>query len=71
MPTVLLCVDGMKDADDEARVERALRAEPGVYGAVANHEERCAEVDCDDDEVTVDRLIRVVEEAGFGATLAG
>lgn len=71
MPTVLLCVTGMRGAGDERRVEESLRREPGVYGAVANHEESCAEVDIDDAQVTVARLIEVIGAAGFDATLAG
>lgn len=71
MPTILLCVEGMEDSDDEARVERALERERGVFGAVANREERCAEIDCEEDEVAIDRLIEVVRETGFQAKLGG
>ncbi|MFW6079208.1 MAG: heavy-metal-associated domain-containing protein [Gemmatimonadota bacterium] len=71
MPTILLCVEGMHGSADETRVERALRAEPGVFGAVASHMDRCAEVDCEEDEVALDRLIRIVEDQGFRATLNG
>lgn len=71
MPTVLLSVKGMDGADDEERVQEALLAEPGVFGAVANREEGCTEVDVEDDRVTVDRLIEIIEAAGFHATLAG
>ncbi len=49
----------------------ALRGEPGVYGAVANHQEGCAEVDIDDGEVTYRRLIELIEAAGYRATLVG
>lgn len=71
MPSVLLSVHGLRDANDEHRVEDALRGLVGVFGAVVNHEEGCAEIDCDDGEVTVDTLIGVIEEAGFHAELAG
>ncbi|HEX6940474.1 MAG TPA: hypothetical protein VF158_13750 [Longimicrobiales bacterium] len=71
MPTVLLCVTGMTGADDEARLEDALRAEPGVLGAVASHRDGCAEVDIDDDRITYQRLIEVIAAAGFQAELAG
>lgn len=71
MPTALLRVSGLRGAEDEARLERALQAEPGVFGAVANHQDGCAEIDFEDDEVTVEQLIEVAESAGFGATLAG
>ncbi|HEX7120186.1 MAG TPA: hypothetical protein VF212_15435 [Longimicrobiales bacterium] len=71
MPTVLLCVTGLAGAGDEARVQDALLAEPGVLGAVASHQDGCAEVDIDDDRVTYQRLIEVIEAAGFQAELAG
>jgi copper chaperone CopZ len=71
MPTVLLCIEGMHGPGDEERVQDALRSEPGVYGVVANHEEGCAEVDIEDDQVTIRRLVELIETAGYHATLAG
>lgn len=71
MPTVKLCVYGMRDARDEERVEQALAAERGVFGAVANHETACAEVDCEDDELDILHLLEVVEAVGFRAALGG
>lgn len=71
MPTVLLCVTGMTSDDDEGRVRGALLGEPGVYGAVVSHEDACAEVDIEDDLVTVDRLIHLIEAAGYHAELGG
>lgn len=71
MPTILLQIDGLQDAADERRLEEALRAERGVYAAVANREEGCAEIDVDDDVVTIDHLITVAGSAGFRAALAG
>lgn len=71
MPTILLRVDGMRSSDDETRVETALRAEPGVLAAVASRQDKCAEVECEDDEVTVERLVEVIETVGFSAVLAG
>lgn len=71
MPTALLCVRGMRDQRDEHRVEQALVAEAGVFGAVANHEESCAEIDYEDDEVTIDRLLEIVRSAGFDGELHG
>lgn len=71
MATLLLHVAGMKDADDERRVEEALRAGPGVFGAVANHQEGCTEVDFDDDEIEPADLIERLENAGFPAVLMG
>lgn len=71
MPTIFFRVTGLRDAGDERRVETALRAEPGVYGAVASREESCAEIDFDDGEVTIGRMAHVIASVGFQATLAG
>lgn len=71
MPTVLLRVYGMGSPEDEARLEAALRAERGVFGAVVDYAEGCAEVDCDDDVITVEQLVRAVEAAGLRAILGG
>jgi len=71
MPTVLLCVSGMRNADDEQRIERALVAARGVFGAVANREQSCVEVDIEDDEVTPKELIAILRREGFEARLGG
>lgn len=71
MPTVLLCVSGMRDAADEQRVQQALEAELGVFGAVASCRNECVDVDYEDDEVRLDRLLEIVESAGFRAALGG
>jgi len=68
---VLLFVTGMDGAEDEARVQDLLRAEPGVLGAVASHRDGCAEVEIDDDRVTYRRLIELIEAAGYRAELGG
>jgi hypothetical protein len=71
MPTILLQIQGLRTAADEQRLEEALRAERGVYGAVASREDGCAEVDVDDDMVTIDHLIGIAGTAGFHAVLRG
>jgi copper chaperone CopZ len=71
MPTVLLRVYGMGSPEDEARLAAALRAERGVFDAVVDYAEGCAEIDCDDDVITVEQLVRVVEAAGLRAILGG
>ncbi len=68
---MLLFVTGMDGAEDEARVQDLLRAEPGVLGAVASHRDGCAEVEIDDDRVTYRRLIELIEAAGYRAELGG
>jgi len=71
VPTILLHVQGMLSAEDEKRVEEALRAEPGVLGAVASRQDSCAEIEIEDDEVTTDHLVTVVLTEGFDARLGG
>lgn len=71
MPTVLLYVKGMNSPDDEDHVRSVLLPEQGVFGAVASRVDACAEVDIEDDLVTVERLIELLEEAGFQARLGG
>ena len=71
MPTILLCVTGMRSPEDEQRIERALAAARGVFGAVASRQDACAEVDVDDDEITPDELIEILRGEGFDARLGG
>lgn len=71
MPTFLLKVTGLRTAEDEQRLEAALRGAAGVYEAVVNREDGCAEIDADDDVVTADELIDLARTAGFPATLGG
>lgn len=71
MATLKLCIDGMAGHGDEARVQEALRGEPGVLGAVASWEDACAEIEYEDDEVSLDRLVDVVRQLGFPAELGG
>ena len=71
MPTVLLCVTGRRSADDELRIVRARAAARGVFGAVANREQSCAEVDFEDDEITPEELIAILRREGFEARLGG
>lgn len=71
MPTILLKITGLRTAEDERRLETALRAAEGVYDAVVNREDGCAEIDADDDVVTVEALIDLAGTAGFSAALGG
>ncbi|MGH7481097.1 MAG: heavy-metal-associated domain-containing protein [Longimicrobiales bacterium] len=71
MASLKLRVEGMTGPACERRIEDALRAERGVYGAVANRREHCVEVDIEDDEVTLERVIEIVEGVGYRANLAG
>lgn len=71
MPTFLLRIKGLRTKEDEDRLERVLRDARGVYGAVANRIDGCAEIDADDDMVTIDQLIELAGDAGFDAALGG
>jgi copper chaperone CopZ len=71
MPVAKIWIRGLKVAADEQRVEDALRAEPGILGAIANRTSGCGEVDYEDDEVLIQRIIDIVRETGFEAELAG
>jgi copper chaperone CopZ len=71
MPIAKIWIRGLTSAEDEGRVEEALSREPGVFGAIANRTSGCGEVDYEDDEVSVERLMQIVTETGFEAELAG
>jgi|GEM_PF-4675825 len=71
MPTILLKITGLRTAEDERRLEDAFRGAAGVYDAVVNREEGCAEIDADDDVVTVEDLIDLAGTVGFPAALGG
>jgi hypothetical protein len=71
MPCLRLKVDGPEGDDAERGLVRALEAEPGVFGVVLCHDTRGVEIDFEDDEVTIDRLILRAKEAGFEARPTG
>jgi copper chaperone CopZ len=71
MPTVRLCIAGLQSRAEEPALEQALRAVAGVYAAAASYREGCVWVDCDDDEVTLDRLMDVVRQRGYGVQPGG
>lgn len=57
--------------DAEAEVEKRLRALDGVLFAAANHQDRCAEVEFEDDCVSHDEIRNALLELGYEAKLAG
>ena len=71
MANVKLRITGMTCGHCLAKVETALKALSGVYSAVVDLPDGEAEVDFDDDLVTAAQLIGAVQQAGYGATLAG
>ncbi len=69
MTTVTLPVQGMTCAACQARVQRALEAAPGVTTASVNLMLQNATVTFDDALVTPERLVGVVRESGYEASL--
>jgi copper chaperone len=71
MANVKLWVTGMTCGHCQAKVQKALTGVAGVYSAVVDLQGGEAAVDFDDDSLTTARLIGAVEQAGYGAKLAG
>ncbi|HUE77226.1 MAG TPA: hypothetical protein VMM83_04730 [Longimicrobiales bacterium] len=70
MATLLLRIEGL-EPDRAPALERTLRAMPGVFGVVISAPEGCAELDIEDDEISVDRIVARLEREGLKATLSG
>lgn len=70
MATLLIHLPGLESGQEE-RVERLIRAMPGVFGVVVSSEEACAEVDFEDDEASMDRIVDRLREEGVTARVAG
>lgn len=71
MANVKLRVTGMTGGRCQSKVEQALSDIPGVYSAVVDLQVGAVEVDFDDDTLTTQHLVAAVEQAGYGARLAG
>jgi len=71
MANTKLHVTGMTCGHCQTKVEQALKGIVGVYSAVVDLQDGEAEVDFDDDQVTTAQLIGAVQQAGYGANLAG
>ena len=70
MPTQKLWVKGLRHEDEE-RVARRLREVRGVFGAVLNHADECAEVDFEDDLASLEEICAAVRECGYEAKVVG
>ena len=70
MPTQKLRVRGLR-REDEARVTARLRELPGVYFAMLSCGAECAEVDFEDDRVSLEEIRAAVRECGYEAEIAG
>jgi len=70
MASVRLSVSGMHCGHCQDRVERALRAVPGVYAAAVDLPGGAAEVDFDERSTGPEQLIDAVRAAGYTAAPA-
>lgn len=71
MPCLRLHVPTLVPGDAAAALERHLCAQHGIYGVLAHPQERFMEIDFEDDEITVSRIVELLAEAGHRAKLAG
>lgn len=70
MATLLLRLKGL-EPDQAPRLERTLREMPGVFGVVVSVPEGCVELDIEDDEVSVDRIVERLGREGVTAVISG
>ncbi len=66
---VTLKVDGMSCASCPATVKSALKRIPGVISADVSYKEKKATISYYDGKVTVDEMIKAIEDAGYHADL--
>jgi Cu+-exporting ATPase len=71
MASLRLAISGMHCSHCRAKVEKALTAVPGVFGATVDLPGGSAEIDLDDRSVRPEQLIEAVRTAGYSATVAG
>ncbi len=65
MTTRSFAVQGMTCAHCQAAVTKALKGVPGVAAVEVDLQGKRAQVGYDADKVTVERLAKAVEEAGY------
>ena len=70
MPTQKFFVKGLRAEDEEAVAGRAKQLS-GVLFALANHQDQCAEVEFEDDMVSLDEIRRAIAEQGYEVEVAG
>lgn len=71
MANAKLRVTGMTCGHCQAKVEQALKGIRGVYSAIVDLQDGEAEVDFNDDALTIQQLMAAIQKAGYGAKLAG
>lgn len=70
MATQKFSVPGVTQSAARALQERLVGIDGVIYAAVS-HSDRCAEVEFEDDEVTIDELRRAIGELGVEARITG
>jgi copper chaperone CopZ len=70
MPTQKFWVEGLTHADEQ-RVAHHLRKVSGVLFAVLNHQDECAEVEFEDDRISVREIQAAIAELGYQVAVAG
>lgn len=70
MAAVKLTIAGMHCGNCVTKVERALKAVPGTFGAAVDLQQGSAEVDFDAQKSTPDRYVQAVQSAGYQANVA-
>lgn len=68
--SIELTIEGMRCNNCASHVERALKGVAGVSGVAVSLKDKQAVVECDEENVTPQQLIRAIEDEGFGASEA-
>lgn len=66
MKTVKLLITGMACQGCADSIGRLFDQEPGIKKATVSYEHSGADVEFDPDQLTAERLVKIVEGAGFG-----
>ena len=70
MASVRLAVTGMHCGNCVTKLEKALKAVPGTFGAAVDLEQGSAEVDFDGAKASPERYVEAVAAAGYRAQVA-
>ena len=70
MASVKLAVTGMHCGNCVTKVEKALKAVPGTFGAAVDLQQGSAEVDFDGAKAAPERYVEAVASVGYRAQVA-
>ena len=70
MSSVRLSITGMHCGNCVTKVEKALKAVPGTFGAAVDLQLGSADVDFDAAKATPDRYVQAVQAVGYQARIA-